>query len=228
MPQRTKDSPPIDWDAILTLGLTLALLLLTLGGALIAPLRQVLRASRTPAVGLADPGPWLLVPGKRLVNDRPDRDFTARLRAAATLAGRHPGCTILILGGVTGRSTVSEAAAGERFLRSLPEGTRLRVRQEADSRDTLTNLRNARDVLASTASGLPVVVVSNRYHLRRIGLIASSLRIQHRFVPAETTLARGPGTWGRLLVESFYCLWFGVGKGWARRTRNRRMLARVS
>jgi len=220
--------PRIDWDAVLTLALTFALLPLTLGAALIPPLRRVLRAGRVPLTAPSDPGPWLLVPGKRLVDGRPDRDFAARLRAAATLACEHPGCTILVLGGVTGSASISEAAAGEHFLRALPEGMGLRVRQEAHSQDTLTNLRNARELLRTTAPGLPVLLVSNRYHLARIGLIAASLGIAHRFWPAEATLPQGPGTWGRLVREAFYCLWFGVGRGWARLTRNRRMLNRIT
>lgn len=224
----TEDRPLIDRDAILTLALTISLLLLTLGAALIPPWRQVLRAGRAPLAEPSDPGPWLLVPGKRLLDDRPDGDYAARLRAAATLAGRRPDCTLLILGGVTGGATISEAAAGERFLRSLPEGARLRVRQESQSHDTLTNLRKARELLGTRAPGLPVLLVSNRYHLARIGLIASSLGIEHQFWPAEATLPQGPAMWGRLALESFFCLWFKVGRGWARLTRNRRMLARIT
>jgi uncharacterized SAM-binding protein YcdF (DUF218 family) len=162
------------------------------------------------------------------VAGRPDSDVAARLHRAAGLAARPPGGGILILGGVTGAAGIGEAEAGLRFLRALPGGDGLSILCESQSQDTLANLRNARGLLASRAPGAPVTLISNRYHLARIGLIAESLGIAHRLCPAESQPDWGWGRWPRLLGEAFYCLWFEVGRGWARLTRNRRMLARVT
>lgn len=218
---------PFDWDRMLTFGLTAAVVLLSGGMAYLAAAVRVLRAAR---VGVPSPqdGDWLLVPGKRLRNGHPDRDFAARLDRAAGLAARPPGHPICILGGDTGGAGISEAAAGAAFLRGLPGGERLRLHLETESLDTLTNLRNVRELLGRWAPGASVVLVSNRYHLARLGLLAASLGLPHRLCPAEPVLPRDWPTARRLVTEAFYCLWFQVGKGWAILIRSRRMLGRVT
>ena len=227
MPTSTESQGPIDWDLILTFALTLCVILLTGGTAWLFALGRVLQTARTGAA-LAPDGEWLLVPGKRLVADRPDGDFRERLRRAADLAGCPPRHPILILGGRTGAARISEAEAGETFLRSLPEGEGLRVHLEAASQDTLTNLRNVRELLGHRAPGASVTLISNRYHLARLGLIAESLGLRPRLYPAEPVLAHDWTTRRHLLRESLFYLWFNVGKGWATLIRSRRMLARVT
>lgn len=227
MPKSAARGGPLDWDLLFTFTLTLGVILLSGGTAWLLALGRVRRtaaAAAPPAAG----GEWLLVPGKRLIAERPDGDFQARLRRAARLAAHPPRRPILILGGRTGTARITEAAAGEAFLRTLPHGERLRVHQEAASQDTLTNLRNVRALLGHWAPGAPVTLVSNRYHLARIGLIADSLGLAHRLCPAEPALARDWTTRRQLLRESFFYLWFIVGKGWATLIRSRRMLARVT
>ena len=217
----------IDWDAWLTFGLTLALSLLSLGAANLIALSRVISVARARP----DPreaSPLILVPGKRLVAGRPDADFEARLRRALGLSAQQPDHLILILGGVTGAAQDSEAAAGARFLRSLPGGEGLRIELESASRDTLTNLRNVRALLQRRMPSSGAVLISNRYHLARIGLIAASLGIGHRLWPAEDRFVSRVALWPVLLRESYFYLWFVVGKGWATWTRNRRMLARVT
>jgi uncharacterized SAM-binding protein YcdF (DUF218 family) len=222
-----RDPSPLDRDALFTFALTLLVSLLTLGIANLFALYRVLAAARLRT----DPGsasPLLLVPGKRLIGERPDCDFALRLRRAAALSAQDPGHLILILGGITGEAQVSEAAAGARYLRALPNGGALHIELESASRDTLTNLRNVRELLARRPGGPPATLISNRYHLARIGLIADSLRIGHRLWPAEERFAPDAALWPVLLRESFFYLWFLVGKGWARLTRNARMLGRVT
>jgi uncharacterized SAM-binding protein YcdF (DUF218 family) len=227
MSQETQDPSRIDRDALLTLGLTLLVSLLSLGAANLFALSRVVSAARV-RVDIRDASPLILVPGKRLIGQRPDADFESRLRRAAALSALHPGHRILILGGVTGDARISEAEAGARFLRSLPNGDTLRIELESASRDTLTNLRNVRPLLAQCPGGLSATLISNRYHLARIGLIAASLAIGHRLWPAEERFAPGPRLWSTLVRESMFYLWFVVGKGWARLTGNARMLGRIT
>ncbi len=227
MPPVPADPSPIDRDALFTVCLTLLVSLLTLGAANLWALYRVVAAARArPDPGMAST--LILVPGKRLVEGRPDADFERRLLGAAALSALDPRHLILILGGVTGDARVSEAAAGARFLRELPNGGSLRIELESDSRDTLTNLRNVRELLARRSGGTQATLISNRYHLARIGLIAESLKIGHRLWPAEERFAPGAALWPALLRESFFYLWFLVGKGWATLTRNARMLGRVT
>jgi uncharacterized SAM-binding protein YcdF (DUF218 family) len=221
------DRNPFDRDAALTLGLTLLASLLTLGIANLFALYRVVRATRVRADPSGTSG-LILVPGKRLIGERPDADFERRLRCAAALSALDPSHPILILGGFTGAARVSEAAAGAHFLHSLPNGDALRIELESASRDTLTNLRNVRALLQRSPGAIDVTLISNRYHLARIGLIATSLGIRHRLWPAEERGVPGAAPWSALLRESLFYLWFLVGKGWARLTRNGRMLARVT
>lgn len=223
----TPDRVSTDWDAILTLTLTLLVSLCTLGTANLIALSRVVSAARVRFVEI-ETGRLLLVPGKRLVDGRPDGDFECRLLRAAGMSVRQPNHLILILGGMTGNAPVSEAAAGAQFIRSLPNGESLRVELESASRDTLTNLRNVRDMLRYRPDDRDAILISNRYHLARIGLIADSLGIAHRLCPAEDGFGRVVTTSPVLLRESFFYLWFVVGKGWAILTRNRRMLERVT
>lgn len=135
MSPETQDPSRIDRDAIVTLGLTLLVSLLTLGSANVFALYRVVSAARTRAHP-RDASPLILAPGKRLIGQHPDADFESRLRAAAALSALDPGHPIVILGGVTGDARISEAEAGARFLRDLSKGGTLRIELESDSRDT--------------------------------------------------------------------------------------------
>lgn len=57
---------------------------------------------------------------------------------------------------------------------------------------------------------------------------ARSLGLCYRLEPAEACLGLDPATLGRLAIESWFYLWFNVGKHWAKVTGNRRMLERVT
>ena len=83
-------------------------------------------------------------------------------------------------------------------------------------------------MLKRRSSGMVATLISNRYHLARIGLIASSLGIAYRLWPAEDRFAPALRLWPTLIRESVFYLWFVVGKGWATLTGNTRMLARVT
>jgi hypothetical protein len=227
MSAQTSGRFEIDRDAVFTCGLTLLASLLCLGAANLFALYRVVSAARI-RTDYCKAGPLLLVPGKRLIGERPDADFETRLRCAAALSVRDPEHLILILGGVTGAGQISEAAAGAHFLRTLPNGGALRIELESASRDTLTNLRNVRTLLQRHPDRPAAILISNRYHLARIGLIANSLGIEHRLWPAEDRFGADAASWPGLLRESFFYLWFLVGKGWATLTGNTRMLARVT
>ena len=74
----------------------------------------------------------VVVFGKRLVDDRPDPDYRARLETAARVAVGSSG-RILILGGRTGGARITEARAGEQILRTLPGSQGLSITLEQTS-----------------------------------------------------------------------------------------------
>jgi uncharacterized SAM-binding protein YcdF (DUF218 family) len=170
----------------------------------------------------------LVVFGKRLRDDNVDDDYRARLETAARLAAGCRRHRILILGGRTGLSPISEAEAGRRLLRSLPGGGALNIVLEQESDDTLSNLRRLRGLLTD-AERHSLTLITNRYHLARVGQIAGSLGLGYRCCAAgDRCGSLRPRALPRWLLEAFFVLWFATGKLWATTTGNRRMLARVT
>jgi uncharacterized SAM-binding protein YcdF (DUF218 family) len=201
------------------IGFGLPLLLTT-----VAVLAVGLRARTGPAHSST-----LVVPGKRLISAQPDRDFKARLLTAGRLAAARQGSRLVILGGRTGGGSCTEAEPGERYLRACLPGTPLRISLEPSSRDTLTNLQNLRALLGSAHARQPLALVSNRYHLARLGLMAKSQGLNCQLIAAESV--RSGLHVDRVLswmLEGYYISWFVTGKPWARVTSNRRMLGRVT
>ena len=216
-----------DWDALITFCLTVVFGLSTLGLPYLLSLYRVVREAVVDTRGREATG-LLLILGKRLVDNRPDPGFRARLTRGAALASSQPSHLLIILGGVTGDAQISEAQAGERYLRSHYRDAALNILLEQGSRDTLMNLRNVRDMPHPGVGDAEATLVSSRYHLARIGLIAENLGIAHRLWPAEECFVPNADTVLAVFTEAFYVLWFVTGRGWARMTRNRRMLARVT
>ncbi|MFD2113031.1 YdcF family protein [Thiorhodococcus fuscus] len=218
-----------DWDGLFTMTLTVAVVLATFGLAYLYWLKRVIETARAVNASRTEYGGWLVVPGKRLIEDRPDADFRQRLDRAATLARPPFAGRLAILGGRTAHANLSEAQAGADYLELRGMNQDLSLILEGQSRNTLTNLRNLRE-LANRENDRQArfLIVSSRYHLARVGLMAASLGLRHRLEPAEPRLSHRPATLLQLARESFLCLWFMVGKGWAAITRNQRMLARVT
>lgn len=213
-------------DAVGTLVLATAVIAASGGVVLLIAVLRVLWLALT--TGTQASGDVLVVLGKRLDGAKPDADYRARLLMAARLAAQRPVRRIWVLGGRTAGASPSEAEAGERLLRCLPGGSALNIALEQASSHTLTNLRNLRELLGAADTG-PLTLITNRYHLARVGQIAASLGLAHRLCAAEDRSAAlrstSPGRW---LLEAFYLTWFAIGKWWAGLTRNQRMLARLT
>lgn len=186
-------------------------------------LRTLVLAQRAPLQPQA--ATTLLLFGKRLDGDRIDADYAARIgRIAALLRnGTYP---VLLLGGRTGAGlSEAQAALAELHRHGLPADAD--VRCEDASTDTLENLRNARELLGESAAAR-VALVSSRYHLPRCLLLAQSLGFDAEIVAAEPRLSLRPGLLVRLALEASYCLWFDIGRRWARLIGHRRMVDRVT
>src|SRR5687768_9780051 len=149
---------------------TVAACLLSAGLVYLGYFLHVLRVARR-APCTPERGECVLLFGKHAPRGRIDADFAARLERAATLwSQRPPGHFILLGGGAPDEPSEAEVARGALLARGLSAGPALCL--EARSRDTLQNLRNAREMLAGpSGQGQPrVTLLSNRYHLARCAL----------------------------------------------------------
>ena len=189
-------------------------------GYLLHVWRVARRATCTP-----ERGDCVLVFGKHAPGGRIDADFAARLERAATLWRERPPADLILLGGgAPDEPSEAEVARGALLARGLGTGPMLRL--EAQSRDTLQNLRNARDLVGDTPRR--VTLLSNRYHLARCALFARQLGYDWELCAAEPRLPRTPATVFRLAAEAYFVCWSDLGTRWARFIGNRRMLARVT
>jgi uncharacterized SAM-binding protein YcdF (DUF218 family) len=215
----------IGGDGFVALALSQLVSLATAGLGLLWLSVKVVRTARL-AVPAASPADQVLVLGFRLCEGAVDPEYEARLERAAQLLADRPRRRLLILGGVTGTTSESEAAAGRRYLlgRGVPPE---RIAVEERSRHTLENLNHARSVLGGDRSA-PFLLVTSRYHLERSLVMARGLGLKPLPCPAEERLEVSPGFVLRVLREAFFLHWYYVGRTWSRLSGNRGSLRRIS
>jgi uncharacterized SAM-binding protein YcdF (DUF218 family) len=196
-------------------------------GYFVHVLRVARKAPCLPTRSLSEPGECVLVFGKHAPGGRPDPDFAARLdRAAALWRERPPRQMVLLGGGPDGMPTEAELAHAGLLARGIAADAPLLL--EAASRDTLQNLRNARQLLLAADGRGPLVLLSSRYHLARCALFARQLGLEAEVCAAEARLSWSPRMLWRLAGEAGYVCLTDLGTRWARATGNRRMLERVT
>ena len=214
-----------DRDVLHTGVVTLSACVLSAGLVYVGYFVHVLRVARR-APCLPERGECVLLFGKHAPRGRIDADFAARLERAATLWRERPPTDLILLGGGAPNEP-SEAEVAHRALlaRGLAHGPALRL--EAQSRDTLQNLRNARELLVGESSRR-VTLLSSRYHLARCALFARQLGYDWELCAAEPRLPLRPTTLLRIATEAYFVCWSDLGTRWARLIGSRRMLARVT
>lgn len=182
-------------------------------------------ARRAPTV--PGRGETLLLFGKHAPGGRLDADFAARIARTADLWRLQPPRMIVLLGGsAPGHPAEAEVAHAALLAEGVAADAPLRL--ETASRDTLQNLRNARVLLAGTAHGGPVTLISSRYHLARCALFARQLGFDWELCAAEPALRWSPAMLLRLAGEAAYVCWVDLGTRWARLIGHRRMLERIT
>jgi vancomycin permeability regulator SanA len=215
-----------DRDVLHTLGVAAAACALSAGLVYVAYFVHVLRIARTAPCEV-ERGDCVLLFGKHAPGGRVDTDFSARLQRAAHLWQRRPPRRVILLGGGPPEGP-SEAELAQSGLIALGIASDALLVLEAQSRDTLQNLRNARTLLRADAHAGPVTLLSSRYHLARCALFARQLGIDAEVCAAEPALGWRPATLWRIAGEAAYVCWADLGTRWARLIGNQRMLARVT
>jgi len=212
-------------DGMLTLLLSNLVLALTAGLSLAWPFLHVIRIAR--AAGTTAPqNSVLVVLGMRLENGSLAADYLSRLARVVRLCKADDSCNILVVGGVTDDSHVSEASRGREYLVScgiLPG----RIFTEDASCHTLENLRNAREIL-KTKGFDRITIITSRYHLARSEIIAKGLGLRAHLCGAENGFALTIKQIPCLLLEGYYIHWYYTGAIWSRLTGNRKSLGRIN
>jgi uncharacterized SAM-binding protein YcdF (DUF218 family) len=208
------------------LGLSGAIMLLSLGTSLLLALGYVLRiALRAPSDG---PLPArIIVLGMRLNrNGDLGASYYARLERALALSRQSQQCHIVILGGVTTPGTRSEAKAGAACLMEC--GMREDVIETEDrSRHTLENLLLYRERYPIGETEQPVLITS-RFHMARSSLMAAGLGIAHRRCAAEASPLAALKYLPHMLLEALLIHWYITGRSFAWLTWNRRIAGRIT
>ena len=211
-------------DGLLTLLLSNLLIVTTLGLTLLPLARRVYRMARGAPCWVPE-GDLLVVLGARLEQGQIAPPFRQRLDRAMTLRREAGPIPVLILGGITRGSTLSEAEGGRAYL--IEQGLSAdSVLIEDQSRNTLENLKHARPII--TARARCPVLISNRFHLARCTTLARGIGLEHRVCAAEDRLLVSVPFTLQVLTEAYYLHWYEVGRRWARWTRNRKSLERIS
>ena len=169
------------------------------GGVLLWRAARVVVAVARQAPSTSSGARWLLVPGFRLRQDDLGRQFAVRIERAYALWQEDHSRGFVLSGGAVRANALCEADAALEHLidLGLPHGAE--VRMERASRTTAENLEHSRDLLDGGAS---VVVVSNRYHLARIGWLARQRGLDWQLCAAEPRWSWRPLTALAVLREA--------------------------
>jgi uncharacterized SAM-binding protein YcdF (DUF218 family) len=221
----------MDHDVLHAVAVAGAACVLSLGLVYVGYFVHVLRVARKapcmPPAVWGEPADCVLLFGKHAPGGRPDADFSARIDRAVQLWQSQPRLRLLLLGGgPAGTPTEAVLARQGLIARGVDGNAPLLV--EDRSRDTLQNLRNARELLRAGTAPARVVLLSSRYHLARCALFARQLGFQAQLCAAEQRFLLSPQALWRLAGEAGYVCLADLGTRWARLIGHRRMLARMT
>jgi len=224
--QQTTLPAPIGADGYLTFALSNVLLLSTFGIFWLREVHHVYRVAKSAQIQVPHRD-TILVFGLRLENNCASKDFVKRLDRAVKLYRSGVASRIVVLGGITGKNTVSEAECGKNYLVDKQNIPAKAIYLEDSSRHTLENLFNARKGLLEVRKD-QCILISNRYHLARSQVIADGLKVNHLICPAEDNFKHSRNNIKRILLEGYLIHWYKVGRAWARLTKNNKTLDRIT
>lgn len=220
-----KHSKRIGWDGIAMFTLSFLIILLTAGLSYFFALWKTYSTAKNSSSYIAD-ADILLVLGMRLHKNIVNRLYQQRLDKAAELLSSHSSLSVIILGGLTGNSTITEAQAGKNFLSQ--KGVQVeRIITEHQSRHTLENLKSAKKLITKL-NATKIVLLTNRFHLYRALMLAKGFKLEATPCAAENILSYKLVNIFRILNEAFYTHWYYVGKKFAFATKNKYMINRIS
>jgi uncharacterized SAM-binding protein YcdF (DUF218 family) len=210
------------WDGFATLLISMLVLLFSGGISFLICWAVVMKYARRPA-GDVQAADVILVLGSRLNRGEITPEFEARLHTAASRPERHP---VIVLGGMASPCGRTEAGTGYDWL--VGEGVEpYRILKEEESRNTLENLVQARDLMKGNGFRHALLVTS-RYHIARAAIIARGLNLSHDLFPADFPRMWHPAAFARSLFEALMINWYYAGNMVAQLTGHKGLLARIN
>jgi len=166
----------------------------------------------------------LCVLGKKLINNKPDSEYLLRLNRACHILNNDEQSHAILLGGKTGKASISEAFAGKEVLLSNNIDPS-RINLEEASINTLENIKNA--ITLVREKDKKIVVVTNRYHLARAEQMSKGFGLDVEICAAEEKLTINLVTFFKLMIEALHVHWYLSGHYYAHLTNNNRIIKRV-
>lgn len=220
-----KHSRHIGLDGIAMFFLSLIIIILTAGLSYTFALWQTFSVARRAPSYITEAN-ILLVLGMRLHKNSINRLYRQRLDKAAELLFSHPSLNVILLGGLTGNATITEAEAGKNYL--TQKGIQAdRILCEHQSRHTLENLKSAKKLI-DKLNVSKTALLTNRFHLHRALMLAKGFKLEPMPCAAENIFSYKFINIFRIFTEAFYCHWYYVGKQFAFATKNKKMINRIS
>ena len=225
------DEGAFGWDGLTTFIFSNILILLTFGLALFILLFKVIQTATQIKTTISYNAGAILIAGLCLKNNKPIDEYKIRLnRVISVLYALKTKPNVIILGGITGNSSISEAQAGADYLINLGIDSK-QIILEDKSRHTLENLQNARSILFSSSiqkTEQNFIIVSSRYHIYRILSFARGMNMTLHAVAAEKKLCYSPLTIIYMIKEAYFLHWYWSGILWVFITKNKKSKAKVS
>jgi len=218
-----KHKSKIDIDGYSMLILSALIMIATAGISYLFCFKKIFNTARTTPHHCSD-NVMVCVLGKKLVNEKPDKEYLLRLNRATHILENDGQSQVILLGGQTGNAKISEAFAGKEFLLSNNIKSSQIYLEEA-SRNTLENIKNA--IVLLKEKDKKIVVVTNRYHLARAKQMAEGFGLDVTLCAAEERLNINFVTVFKLIIEALHVHWYISGHYYAHLTNNNRIINRV-
>ena len=217
---RRRLPPGFDVRAFLALVLSLLVAVPTLGAVFLWFLYRVHRTSAASPTDVGDCDATIVL-GNRLIDGGISAGYRTRLDRVAQLCRDHQTMRVYIAGGRPSDG-LCEADAGYCYL--VERGVdAARLYRESLSSNTAENLKRIQPFVSPCKQ---VSIVSSRYHLERVGVLAADMDMPLITCAAEPSY-RFCDVFPRSLLEAFYLHWYWAGRILDRLTNNSRILHNI-
>ena len=220
-----RHSKTIGTDGIAMMLLSIVIIFLTAGLSYFYFLYKTFSMAKNAPSYIRDTEVLLLL-GMRLKKNNITKLYKQRLDKADELLSSQPDLKVIILGGLTGNASITEAQAGKNYLTNKNISAE-RIVTEHQSRHTLENLKSAK-VLISEMAFTKIALLTNRFHLYRALTLAHGFKLHAKPCAAENIFSYKLSNIIKILTEAFFNHWYTTGKIYAFATKNKHMINRIS